>query len=110
MENDTTFRDILEEEERRSIRSTLELISNTAFRADQARQSISVDPYRREASIWVRTGMRWEHAKRNIESMLGLSCVDKADAIVCPTPGSNRYSALRVVVEEGRVLRVSFDE
>ena len=114
MADDSGFRDILEEEERNSIRNTLELLTNTAFRADQARQSVSVDPYRREAGIWVRKGMAWDIARGHIERRLGLQCAEAegggGTVQVCPTPGSNRYKALRVFLSHGRVVSHAFDE
>tara|TARA_B100000900_G_scaffold81073_1_gene65332 strand:+ start:5597 stop:5947 length:351 start_codon:yes stop_codon:yes gene_type:complete len=107
------MRDILEESERKSIRNTLVSIVADAFKPSTSTSKVDVDPYKREASIWIQKGMKWEDAHNFIQRYMGLKCEPSPDSkttMVCATPGSNRYAALLVsLTDTGLVETVSFD-
>ena len=67
---DEQLRDILEEDERRSIRNTLASVVPAG--ATRKTSAVRIDPYESEVQGWLRAGMKWSEAKTIIGDELAL--------------------------------------
>ena len=101
------LRDILEEDERRSIRNTLAAAVPTPTRASGG---VRVDPYKREVNTWLRPGMPWPEAEKLIHERLALPVTRDGGRAVCRTTGSNRLHAVHIAITEDEHVRsVTFE-
>tara|TARA_B100000900_G_scaffold403319_1_gene410259 strand:+ start:218 stop:667 length:450 start_codon:yes stop_codon:yes gene_type:complete len=98
---DEQLRDILEEDERRSIRNTLASVVPAG--ATRKTSAVRIDPYESEVQGWLRAGMKWSEAKTIIGDELALPMEVEGDTVKCRTAGSNKHDHLRVTVDGGVV-------
>jgi len=105
-DSETPFSDVLEERERSSIRGTLMQLAQQHINASRRSASISVDPYMRECSIWIRPGMSSQDVKRMMRSKLGL---EEDPEFTYKTVGSNKFKFIRCHFDNNRLQRVAFE-
>ena len=105
---DEQLRDILEEDERRSIRNTLASVVPAG--ATRKSSAVRIDPYESEVQAWLRPGMKWSEAKSIIADELALPMEAEGDMVKCRTAGSNKHDHLCVRVDGGVVREVKLIE
>ena len=105
-DSETPFTDVLEEHERSSIRGTLMQLAQQQINAHRRSAAVTVDPYMRECSVWIRPGMSPSQVKRLMLSKLGLN---EEPENTYKTVGSNKFQFIRCEFEHNRLQRVAFE-
>lgn len=92
--------DILEEQERGEIRGTLVALSRRYAMETSARSVDVVDPYTREARLWVRPGMSVDQIKQAVGQRLGLEEeTEDSKSVTFPIRFGSQYKFLVVTVD-----------
>ena len=104
--SDVELHDILEEYERNSIRCALMSISSSA---SVSTKRTRIDPYKREMSMWIRSGMSVADAVRLLREKLGLEAKLHNCALVCKLGGSGQYTEVRLnITNDNKIDSVQF--
>ena len=92
--------DILEEQERGEIRGTLVALSRRYSMETSARSVDVIDPYTREARLWVRPGMSIAEVKKAVLQRLGLDeDTEDSNSVTFSIRFGSQYKFLVVNVE-----------
>ena len=92
--------DILEEQERGEIRGTLVALSRRYTMETSARSVDVIDPYTREARLWVRPGMSVDQVKQAVRRRLGLDEeTEDAKSVTFAISFGSQYKFLVVKVD-----------
>ena len=91
--------DIFEEHERREIRGTLISLAVTNAASAATKATEMVNPYTREARIWLRPGMNRELIAKTVQLKLGLLQVQEKHGLLYFAP-EHATTVIKLVVDE----------
>jgi len=104
-DSEVPFSDILEEHERSSIRGTLMHLAQQQINAHRRSSAVTVDPYMRECSIWIRPGMTRQQVVARMRDKLGLEQQEDGSY---KAAGSSKFNVIRCHYASDRLERVEF--
>lgn len=112
MSDDERMADVLEDQDRASLRGTLMQLATQSLRRTGPRPDSGImGPYGHEAAIWIHSGMPTQDAIRAVRNRMGIeshTVEDGGRVLLFPVTRSNEYRAMKMHVQQGCVDSIEF--